>query len=463
MLERVNGIAVAAGGAPGFAWAQVSETLSVGFTEGPGVLRAGVLACGAGRLVYIGDPAGALQDPEGPAIETVQGVLTWLRQGFVRFAAIWVSETELKLITDHAAMVPLFYRSQATAISIATSARLLAAADGEPLHLRDYAGRRPLPLRGDSNFEGVCAIPPGCIQDFGRSGSSWKRQALHEYASLPQEPDVYGLEAAVQLTADAISLSVLESLRGVRSAALTLSGGVDSAAVAYFARQAVEELDSFTVGTPYGDEFAQAREVAEAIGTRHHEVQMTQADAEALLPQLIAAFETWDPLTLQIAMPVSHLYQTLARRYPLFLTGYGSDLIHAGVVDVCARSDAVERSILEGVALTVPTNELSHQFAAEHGVVVRYPYWSYRSQVAALRVGGALKISQGIVKHAFRSSMAGFLPPSIAWRRKLAIHEGMSMKSIFDRIFHTCDPRDHLSKLHDMARATLHPQVTGEF
>jgi carbapenam-3-carboxylate synthase len=214
-------------------------------------------------------------------------------------------------------------------------------------------------------------------------------------------------------------------------------------------------MHSFTVGTPYGNEFAEARVAARALGSRHREFEMSLDDARRLLPAAIDAFETWDPLTLQIALPVCFLYEQLAGAHPVILTGYGSDLIFGGIVDKTLPGPAVDRELRAQVTLTVPTNELSPVFAARHGAVVRYPFWDRRVLRDGLRVGGALKTLHGVEKYVFRKAMAAFVPGEIAWRRKLGIHEGSAMKKLFHDLLGTSDDVRQVEHLRGIARDVL--------
>jgi carbapenam-3-carboxylate synthase len=227
--------------------------------------------------------------------------------------------------------------------------------------------------------------------------------------------------------------------------------------VAALAAQCGKRLSTYTIGSPFGNEFGPAAEVACWLHSRHHEMVMTAEDLQALLPGLIAALETWDPVTLQIAAPVAYLYRQLMAPGTVVLTGYGADLIFAGVADASLPEEPLECEILAAVRRTVPTNEFSPAYAADHGVTVRYPFWSPAMLSTALSIRARLKVRDGAVKHVFRTAAEAWVPREIAWRSKLGIHEGSAMHRMFDECLGVRGLAAQSRALHEIAGRVLLP------
>ena len=110
-----------------------------------------------------------------------------------------------------------------------------------------------------------------------------------------------------------------------------LSGGVDSSAIAaIIKRQADGPVKTFSVG--YGEsqfsELSEARQVAEQIGTDHHEVQISMEDFFNALPQLV--WHEDEPITWPSSVSLYFVSKLARQEVKVVLTGEGSDELFAG-------------------------------------------------------------------------------------------------------------------------------------
>src|SRR5699024_134415 len=124
------------------------------------------------------------------------------------------------------------------------------------------------------------------------------------------------------------------SLDAVVPVGILLSGGVDSSIIAaiaaHLAKQRGQRLPSFAVGMAGSSDLAAARMVADHVGTEHHELVYTAQDAIALVPQIIAELESFDPTLVHSAVP-HHLVAALsAEHVKVVLAGEGADELFAG-------------------------------------------------------------------------------------------------------------------------------------
>jgi carbapenam-3-carboxylate synthase len=377
-------------------------------------------------------------------------VLDWSRSAFARSCGLLATPAEVVFWTDEMATCPLFYAFLPSGAPVfASEAKLLLPFLGAGARLADF-GERPLPAIGGTVFAGVFAVPPGTVLRMVR-GREWELGAGSRYFDLPPRPWITDLDEGVSAVAAALEGAVDRAVAGLDEVAVSLSGGVDSSGVAALARRQVRTMRSFTVGTRYGDEFEGARRVADLLRTEHRELMMTAEDLGELLPWMIWRFETWDRVTLQIAAPVAFLYQRLKASAPVFLTGYGADLVFAGVADTRLAEADLEASILEQVRLTVPTNEMSPALPGSFGVTVRYPYWSPAVLNAGLALRGRLKLRDGEVKYVLRRALESVLPADVAWRPKLGIHEGSAMHRLFAEVLGEADPKAQARRLRELA------------
>jgi carbapenam-3-carboxylate synthase len=381
------------------------------------------LVCCYGDLL-----AGAPAPPDNPDFGSW---LRWMRCAMLRGCGAVCCGDSLVLWTDESAVCPLFFSFDREGQPVfATDAKTVAALVPGGLRFASTAAARPLPAIGQTIFEGVRSVPPGTVLELKRVAARWYVANSTIYFKLPTA-HIADCATARSLVQTQLEKSVQRALEGTTEVGVPLSGGVDSSSVAIIAKAMGAQLETFTVGSAFGNEFTPAAEVAGLLGSRHRELVMTPEDLQDLLPDLVQSLETWDPLTLQIAAPMAFLYRRIGGQRAILLSGYGADLIFAGVADQFASERRLERKILEQVRLTVPTNEFSAAPAAQYGVTLRYPYWSPLMISAGLSIRGRLKVHDGEVKYVLRSAAESWLPPEVAWRKKVGIHEGSSMHRMF--------------------------------
>ncbi len=110
-----------------------------------------------------------------------------------------------------------------------------------------------------------------------------------------------------------------------------LSGGVDSSAIAaLIKRMADGPVKTFSVG--YNEskfsELSEARQVAEQIGTDHHEVLVSMDDFFNALPRLV--WHEDEPITWPSSVSLYFVSRLASERVKVVLTGEGSDELFAG-------------------------------------------------------------------------------------------------------------------------------------
>ncbi len=409
---------------------------------------------GKGTLFVSGDPLKEKLDP--PKDDSPDSLIRWCRKSFFRFSSALCYPDKLILCTDEMASYPIFFCfSTSDDVIFSSKARNLLPLLPAPKTFLPMRGERPVPPMGKTVFRYIYSVPPGSILTFVRTKKGWCKESCKKFFSLSKKPSLIDMAKARQLVEDALMLSVQSSVNGLNEAAVTLSGGVDSSFIAALASRYAPKVFSYTVGTPYCNEFAPARETANFISSIHEEIMMTEADLIDLLPELIREMEIWDPLTLQIAAPSAFLYKKLSVKPRVFLTGYGADLLFAGVLDVTAPEKWLENKICEQLIFTHPTNELSPSLAERYKVKVRYPYFSRHMLEAGLDIKASLKVYSKIEKYVLRSAAEKYLPKKIAWRPKVGVHEGTAMHRMFTNILGKSVLSEQAQKLQQLAEEVL--------
>ncbi|MEU0133165.1 asparagine synthase C-terminal domain-containing protein [Streptomyces sp. NPDC006296] len=401
---------------------------------------------GADVLVVQGDRLG---DEEPPRQAELAELVAWAERTRSRYCAVLVRAGRATLWSDIGATCPLHWARGAGALLVGTSAGAMLPRLGRPAVLGD-AERALLP---GGRFAGVTAVPANSAVTVVVDAYDDVPVSVHRLTPLADRPSVTDPDEAVRTVRSVLGGSVSRLAAGADEIAVSLSGGVDSSTVAALSvlEAGASAVRTYTVGTPYGDEFAQAAWLADRLGTKHEEVLFGPDQLAAMLPGMIRALETWDVLTLQIAAPACFLQDHIATgSRQVLLSGYGADLLFAGLGGT-GGEETVERAVVAQTAATARSNEFHPAFADARHAAVRHPYWSREVMAAALDIRGRLKVRAGEAKWVLRSAAAEVLPAEVAWRPKRGIHEGTAMSRMFAVALGTDDPAAQAGRLYAMA------------
>lgn len=271
------------------------------------------------------------------------GVTATLQRAVGMFAiALWDrAERRLTLARDRLGEKPLFYGWVRGALVFGSELKALRAypgfdnpisRDALALYLQHCAVPAPYSI-----YEDVFKLEPGCVLSLHASGLAGKAVQIEPYWRFTDAVK-QGLAAPIQSETEA--LNTLEStlreavaLQAVADVPLGafLSGGVDSSAiVALMQAQSSRPVQTFTVGFDEAgfDESPHALAVAQHLGTEHHALRVTAADARAVIPLLPAMYD--EPFADSSQIP-THLVSKAARQsVTVALSGDAGDELFGG-------------------------------------------------------------------------------------------------------------------------------------
>lgn len=112
-----------------------------------------------------------------------------------------------------------------------------------------------------------------------------------------------------------------------------LSGGIDSAIIVTLAQEQLQAkglgpLSTFTLGFESLNEFEEAREVADRVGTDHHEITITAKDFIDALPDIAWHFD--EPVANPSAISLYFVSQAAREHVSVVLSGEGADELFGG-------------------------------------------------------------------------------------------------------------------------------------
>lgn len=277
-------------------------------------------------------------------------------QGMFAFA-IWDPHAgRLFAARDRLGIKPLYYRWQDHTLTFASELKAILAANPaqrptlDARSLDRYLRLQYVPTP-HTMVAGVKQLLPGCTLTLALDGQPvetryWQARAK---AAGPSSTAEFQERLAAVVRSHLVADVPVGAL---------LSGGLDSSlVVAHMVREASAPVHTFSVGFEDArlDERGSARQVAAHLGTVHHEQVVTEADAAATLPFIVASMD--EPLADYAALPTYLIARFAAQHVKVVLTGEGADELFAGY-----RRYRRDR-ILAPVARFRPTYQASHVFS----------------------------------------------------------------------------------------------------
>lgn len=244
--------------------------------------------------------------------------------------AIWDSRRQVLFIArDRLGQKPMFYSDYGGVFQFGSEVKSLLATGDVPREIDyrsiyDYLSLRFIPSPG-TMFRHIRKLPPAHYLTY-RDGSVrvsryWDLE-FEEEESLAGKDFIEGVESKLSET---VSTHLVSDV----PIGAFLSGGLDSSMiVAMMARTMEQGLDTFAIGVDNEDfsELPFARQVADHVGTRHHE-SCVKSNLVQLLPEMIWHMdEPSDP----IAACVYYGAELAGRHVKVVLGGDGGDELFAG-------------------------------------------------------------------------------------------------------------------------------------
>ncbi|MFF9818642.1 asparagine synthase-related protein [Streptomyces sp. NPDC014006] len=277
---------------------------------------------------------------------------------------------------------------------------------------------------------GVSRLGHGTVRRTRRGTGDWltdvrdERDPLASFRAPHRDDPLSAGEAQLQALSSEIARIDAATAQGTGYATL-LSGGIDSGTVTYLAATAGLPVTPYSVGTPWGDELADAAELCTELGLDLNAVHLTEEQIIASVPEAIRWLGVADPEVVEVALTATAVQRLGAvPRHRVLLTGYGSDLINAGLYRPFDHRDDLIDQVLTAVDRTRRSNELSNRMPLAYGTATHHPFWSWPVMRVALETAPECKVREGREKYHLRTAMGTRVPEGIAWRKKIAVHHG---------------------------------------
>jgi len=320
---------------------------------------------------------------------------------------------------------------------------------------RDHLGIIPLYIGNDEfgnlyvsselkALEGVCnsfkEFPPGHYL-YSKDGKikKWYKRDWNEFDNVKNnKTDFNELKIALE---DAVHRQLMSDV----PYGVLLSGGLDSSIISAIAKRYASkriesndekdawwpQLHSFAIGLEGSPDLEKSKEVADYIGTVHHEVNFTIQEGLDAIKDVIYHVETYDVTTVRASIPMYLLSRVIkSMGVKMVLSGEGADEIFGGYLyfhKAPNEKEFHEETVRKINKLHLYDCLRANKSLSAWGVEGRVPFLDKEFLDVAMRINPKDKmITEGkIEKQILRDMFAEYLPESIVKRQKEQFSDGV--------------------------------------
>ncbi|WP_337948668.1 asparagine synthase B [Prevotella pectinovora] len=274
----------------------------------------------------------------------------------------------------------------------------------------------------------------------------WYKRDWMEYDNVKDNP------ASSDAIRDSLCAAVKRQMMSDVPYGVLLSGGLDSSVISAitesYAERRIEtdsqsrawwpRLHSFAVGLKGAPDLAKARQVADYIGTVHHEINYTIQEGLDALRDVIYFIETYDITTVRASVPMyllAHVIKSMGIK--MVLSGEGADEIFGGYL-YFHKAPSAEEFHKETVRKLSKLHQYdclrANKSLSAWGVEGRVPFLDKEFLDVAMRTNPKAKMCSILLgsdpkasmeKRIVREAFEDMLPEEVAWRQKEQFSDGV--------------------------------------
>lgn len=251
-------------------------------------------------------------------------------EGMFAFCIYDSRKRKLFLARDHAGIKPLYYWNKNGKFAFASELNSLLLIPEIKREVNNEALSSYFAFRAnvteETMIKGVYKLLPGSALTFELMN---KKQNKWKWWDIGEDKIELDVASAAKEVREQVSASVKEQLVSDVPYGAFLSGGIDSGAVVALMKTHTDKVNTFSVGFEEKEhsETKEAKELAEKLGTNHHELVLGK-EAIKFLPEICKYSD--EPIADPTCVPTFLLSRYTKKWCTVVLTGEGADEIFGG-------------------------------------------------------------------------------------------------------------------------------------
>ena len=220
-----------------------------------------------------------------------------------------------------------------------------------------------------------------------------------------------------------------------------LSGGLDSSLIAALVNKfykSTTQLQTFSIGLPGSEDLKYAAIVAKHLGTKHHEIILTEDQFFNAIPEVIKTIESYDTTSVRASVGNYLVGKYIKENTDckVIFNGDGADELMGGYLYFKQSPNAYEfdkecRRLLKDIHMYDVLR--SDRCISSHGLEPRTPFLDRKWVEFYLSIDRQIrfnttkdKCEKYLIRKAFNEIDPKLLPSEILWRTKEAFSDGVS-------------------------------------
>ena len=252
--------------------------------------------------------------------------------GIFGFSLLDIKNKKLYLVRDRYGVKPIYYHQENDQFIYASELRPIKAIintkiDKDSLATLLKLRYNPAPT---TLYNNISKLRAGHILEYDLKNNKSEIFSFIDPISINKN---ISFDNALQQYGKLFEQAIKRQLLADVEVGILLSGGIDSALVAYFAQKYSDKpVKTFTIGFEEdddSDETLDAKQTAKILGTEHYEIKITDSQFEEIFKNCIKIVE--EPLGTTSIIPMYFLNELVAQHgLKVVLTGQGADEPLAG-------------------------------------------------------------------------------------------------------------------------------------
>ncbi len=250
------------------------------------------------------------------------------------------------------------------------------------------------------------------------------------YYSIPKRnPSTkFSLQGLRDKLIDAVKMRLMSD----RPIGCLLSGGLDSSLIAsILSKLSDKPINTFTIGFEDSTDIDYARNVANYIGSNHHEIRINYKDAINKIPEVIKHIETYDITTIRASVGMYMAAEYIKNNFEdvVIFSGEGADEVLGGYL-YFHKHPNIEEFDKETRRITKDLQYFdvlrADRCTAAHGLELRVPFLDQEFIKYCFEIDPVHRVpTENIEKYYLRKAFEDYLPEDVLWRRKEALSDGV--------------------------------------